>query len=220
MPRKTAILFGASGLVGNYVLLRLVSDDRYEKIKVFSRSNLSFQHEKITFIQTDFSNLNELKPQITGNDMFCCLGTTMKKAGSQENFRKIDHDLVIEIAKSASENTVQNFLVISSVGANASSKNFYLRTKGQMEQAVLNIPFQKHVILRPSLLLGKRREFRLLEEIGKVLFNLLSFLLLGRLRKYRPNNAGDVAALMVKLANVTTSKKIFEPNDIHLFSNS
>jgi len=220
MPKKTAILFGASGLVGNYVLMRLLSDDRYEKIKVFSRSILPVQHEKIQLIQTDFSNLADLKPQINGNDLFCCLGTTMKKAGSQENFKKIDHDLVIDLAKAGNENGIQSFLVVSSVGANEKSGNFYLRTKGQMEQAVLSIPYQKHVILRPSLLLGKRREFRLLEEIAKLLFNFLSFLLLGRLRKYRPNNAGDVAALMVKLANVTTSKKIFEPNDIHIFSST
>lgn len=220
MSKKIAILFGASGLVGNYVLMRLLSDDRYEKIKVFSRSVLPVQHEKISLIQTDFSNLEELKDKITGTDLFCCLGTTLKKAGSQENFRKVDHDLVIDIARTAQGNEVSNFMVISSVGANEKSRNFYLRTKGEMEQEVLKIPFQKHIILRPSLLLGKRKEFRLLEEAGKLIFTFLSFLLLGRLRKYRPNNAGDVAAVMVKLANVTTSKKIFEPNDINLFSNS
>lgn len=219
MPRKTAILFGASGLVGNYVLMRLLSDDRYEKIKVFSRSALPVQHEKLILFQTDFSNLGEIKVEITGTDLFCCLGTTLKKAGSQENFKKIDHDLVIDIARTAQKNEVSNFMVISSVGANEKSRNFYLRTKGEMEQEVLKILFQKHVILRPSLLLGKRKEFRLLEEAGKLVFTFLSFLLLGRLRKYRPNNAGDVAAVMVKLANVTTSKKIFEPNDINLFSN-
>lgn len=218
MPKKIAILFGATGLVGNNVLMRLLSDDRYEKIKVFSRGELSVKNEKITIIQTDFSNFEELKPKITGTDVFCCLGTTIKKAGSQENFKKIDFELVVNIAKAAYENKVPDFLVISSVGANSKSGNFYLRTKGEMEEEILNIPFSKLVILRPSLLLGKRKEFRLFEEIGKAIFSFLSFLLLGKLRKFKPNNASDVGKVMVKLANVTTSKKVFEPNDINLFS--
>lgn len=218
MPKKIAILFGATGLVGNNVLMRLLSDDRYEKIKVFSRGELSVKNEKITIIQTDFSNFEELKPKITGTDVFCCLGTTIKKAGSQENFKKIDFELVVNIAKAAYENKVPDFLVISSVGANLKSGNFYLRTKGEMEEEILNIPFSKLVILRPSLLLGKRKEFRLFEEIGKAIFSFLSFLLLGKLRKFKPNNASDVGKVMVKLANVTTSKKVFEPNDINLFS--
>jgi uncharacterized protein YbjT (DUF2867 family) len=220
MPRKTAILFGASGLVGEKVLMRLLSEDKYEKIKIFSRSEISFQHEKISLTQTDFSDFDKIKQDITGNDLFCCLGTTRKKAGSQENFRKIDFDLVLNIAKAAYENQVTNFLVISSVGANAQSRNFYLRTKGEMEKEILQVPFQKTVILRPSLLMGKRKEFRFLESVGKVVFGFLSFLLIGRLRKYKPNYAGDVAAVMVRLANVTTSKKIFEPNDINLFSST
>ena len=220
MPKKTAILFGASGLVGEKVLLRLLSEDRYEKIKIFSRSEIPFQNEKISLTKTDFSNFGEIKQEITGNDLFCCLGTTRKKAGSQENFRKIDFDLVVDIAKAAFKNQVANFLVISSVGANAQSRNFYLRTKGEMEKEILQIPFQKTVILRPSLLMGKRKEFRFLESVGKFVFGLLSFLLIGGLRKYKPNYASDVAGVMVRLAKVTTSKKIFEPNDINLFSNN
>jgi uncharacterized protein YbjT (DUF2867 family) len=220
MLKKTAVLFGPTGLIGNNVLYLLMNDERYEKIIVFSRKEIPLTHEKIDLISTDFSDFGSIRPMISGTDLFCCLGTTMKKAGSREAFRETDYQLVVNIAEAAKENGIQNVLVISSVGANAKSRNFYLRTKGEMEEKLQTISFQKLIILRPSLLLGKRNEFRLLEEIGKIVILMFSFLFIGRLRKYRPNKASSVARVMIKLANVTTSKTIIEPNDINLFSNN
>lgn len=148
MPKKIALLFGSTGLVGFKVLENLINDDRYEKIVVFLRKSLPLKNDKINLILSDFSSIDEIKHMITGSDLFCCLGTTLKKAGSLKNFKKTDFELVVNIAKAAHENGVPNFLVISSVGAKSASKNYYLRTKGQMEEEILKIPFRKQVIIR------------------------------------------------------------------------
>lgn len=218
MLNKTAVLFGATGLTGNLVLNILVKDERYEKIRVFTRSELTVNSDKIEVIFTDLEDLNLLAENIKGHDLFCCLGTTIKKAGSKENFRKVDLEFPVKIAEIASKNEVPNFILISSIGADPKSSNFYLRTKGEAEQAIQKLGFKKLVILRPSMLLGKRKEFRLLEEAGKLAMLPLKFILKGRLRKYRAIDAERVAKAMVKFANITTSKKIFESHEIELFT--
>lgn len=218
MLNKTAVLFGATGLTGNLVLNILVKDERYEKIRVFTRSELTVSSNKIEVIFTDLEDLNLLAENIKGHDLFCCLGTTIKKAGSKENFRKVDLEFPVKIAEIASKNEVPNFILISSIGADPKSSNFYLRTKGEAEQAIQKLGFKKLVILRPSMLLGKRKEFRLLEEAGKLAMLPLKFILKGRLRKYRAIDAERVAKAMVKFANITTSKKIFESHEIELFT--
>ncbi len=218
MQKKTAVLFGATGLTGNLVLGILAKDERYEKIRVFTRAELSVNSDKIEVIVTDLENLDSLADNIKGHDLFCCLGTTIKKAGSKENFRKVDLEFPVKIAEIASKNKVPNFILISSIGADPQSSNFYLKTKGEAEEAIQKSGFKKLVILRPSMLLGKRKEFRLLEEAGKLVMLPLKFILKGRLRKYRAIDAERVAKAMVKFANITTSKKIFESHEIELFT--
>ncbi len=218
MQKKTAVLFGATGLTGNLVLGILAKDERYEKIRVFTRSELTVNSDKIEVIVTDLENLDSLADNIKGHDLFCCLGTTIKKAGSKENFRKVDFEFPVKIAEIASKNEVPNFILISSIGADPQSSNFYLKTKGEAEEAIQKSGFKKLVILRPSMLLGKRKEFRLLEEAGKLVMLPLKFILKGRLRKYRAIDAERVAKAMVKFANITTSKKIFESHEIELFT--
>ncbi len=218
MQKKTAVLFGATGLTGNLVLGILAKDERYEKIRVFTRAELSVNSDKIEVIVTDLENLDSLADNIKGHDLFCCLGTTIKKAGSKENFRKVDFEFPVKIAEIASKNEVPNFILISSIGADPQSSNFYLKTKGEAEEAIQKSGFKKLVILRPSMLLGKRKEFRLLEEAGKLVMLPLKFILKGRLRKYRAIDAERVAKAMVKFANITTSKKIFESHEIELFT--
>ncbi len=218
MQKKTAVLFGATGLTGNLVLGILAKDERYEKIRVFTRSELTVNSDKIEVIVTDLENLDSLADNIKGHDLFCCLGTTIKKAGSKENFRKVDLEFPVKIAEIASKNKVPNFILISSIGADPQSSNFYLKTKGEAEEAIQKSGFKKLVILRPSMLLGKRKEFRLLEEAGKLVMLPLKFILKGRLRKYRAIDAERVAKAMVKFANITTSKKIFESHEIELFT--
>ncbi len=218
MQKKTAVLFGATGLTGNLVLGILAKDERYEKIRVFTRSELTVNSDKIEVIVTDLENLDSLADSIKGHDLFCCLGTTIKKAGSKENFRKVDMEFPVKIAEIASKNEVPNFILVSSIGADPKSSNFYLKTKGEAEEAIQKSGFKKLVILRPSMLLGKRKEFRLLEEAGKLVMFPLKFILKGRLRKYRAIDAERVAKAMVKFANITTSKKIFESHEIELFT--
>ncbi len=218
MQKKTAIIFGATGLTGSLVLKKLIRDERYEKIRVFTRSEPEIKSDKMEVIKTDLENLEQYSDEIAGDDVFCCLGTTIKKAGSKENFKKVDLDWPALIAKIASKNNVPNFLLISSIGADPESANFYLRTKGEAENAVRQNDFHKVVILRPSMLLGKRSEFRFFEELGKLVMVPLKFLFIGKLRKYRPINSERVASAMIKFANITTSKYVFESHEIELFT--
>ncbi len=218
MQKKTAILFGATGLTGSHVLRKLTQDDRYEVIKVFTRTMPDIKSDKLLIINTGLEDIEQYSEEISGHDLFCCLGTTIKKAGTKENFRKVDLEWPAIISSIASRNGIPNFLIISSIGADPDSSNFYLRTKGEAEKAVQQYGFKKIVILRPSMLLGKRKEFRLLEETGKVLMNPLKFLFRGKLKKYRPIEAERVAKAMIKFANITTSKSIFESHEIELYT--
>lgn len=223
MRKKTAILFGATGLTGTHVLKNLINDERYEKIKVFTRSELpvqsglTAQSDKLEVFKTGLDELDNYENSIRGDDVFCCLGTTIKKAGSKENFRKVDFDYPVKIAELANKNEVPAFLIISSIGAYLQSSNFYLRTKGEVEKAIQEFSFKKIIILRPSMLMGKRREFRLMEEIGKVIMLPLSFFLTGKLRKYRAIDAEKVAAAMVQLANAPAPKNILESHEIESY---
>jgi uncharacterized protein YbjT (DUF2867 family) len=216
MEKKTAILFGATGLTGTQVLKNLIRDERYEKIKVFTRSAPEIKSPKIKVFNTSLEDIDRHGNEIRGHDLFCCLGTTIKKAGSRRNFRKVDYEFVVKIAGWAAGNEVPCFLVVSSIGANPDSSNFYLRTKGEMERDVLELGFNKAVILRPSMLLGKRGEFRFAEEAGKVFMRLIRPVLRGKLKKYRAIEAGKVAVAMVELANIPATKVIFESDEISL----
>ncbi len=218
MHKKTAILFGATGLTGSLLLTKLIQDERYETIKVFTRSVPDARSDKLQIINIDLEDLEKYSDEISGNDLFCCLGTTIKKAGTKDNFRKVDLEWPALIASIAHKNGVPNFLMISSIGADPGSSNFYLRTKGEAEKAVQQYDFKKTVILRPSMLLGKRKEFRLLEELGKIIMKPVKLILRGKLKKYRPIDAERVAKAMIKFANTTTSKYVFESHEIELYT--
>ncbi len=196
--KKSAILFGSSGLIGSCLLEQLLADDRYGEIKIFVRKPSQISHPKLDEFLIDFNKLDDYRDLIKGDDLFCCLGTTIKVAGSEAAFRRVDYEWVRWCAVSSYENHVKNFLVISSMGANADSKNFYLRTKGEMEKAVAAFNFNKTVILRPSMLLGDRKEFRFGEAIGKFFMILFSVFIP---KRYKAVEAEDVAAAMIKAAN-------------------
>ncbi len=196
--KKSAILFGSSGLIGSCLLEQLLADDRYGEIKIFVRKPSEISHPKLDEFLIDFNKLDDYRDLIKGDDLFCCLGTTIKVAGSEAAFRRVDYEWVRWCAVCAYENHVKNFLVISSMGANADSKNFYLRTKGEMEKAVAAFNFNKTVILRPSMLLGDRKEFRFGEAIGKFFMILFSVFIP---KRYKAVEAEDVAAAMIKAAN-------------------
>jgi len=213
---KTAIVFGATGLTGSYVLKILSNNENYSKIKIFTRQPCNTGIVKVEEIITDFKNLNEIATQIMGDVVFCCLGTTIKKAGSREAFKKVDFDLPVQIGEIASNNNIPEMLVISSLGADAGSSNFYLRTKGQMEQELKSKYIPHLRFFRPSMLLGSRTESRPGESIGKILMKAFGWLLTGKLKKYKAIHAETVAKAMVKIAGSGDPRSVFESDTISL----
>jgi len=195
---KTAIIIGGTGLTGGYLLAELTANPIYSKISVLVRKASQQNNPKIEELVVDFNKLNDFKNKIIGDDVYCTIGTTIKKAGSQEAFAKVDLEYPLSIAKIAKENGAKHFLLMSSLGANASSGNFYLKTKGTLENNLRDLHFDSLSIFRPSILLGPRAEFRLGEKIGIFFMRLFSFLLLGSLKKYRPIHVKQVATAMVK----------------------
>jgi len=212
--RKTALVFGSTGLTGRELTNLLLSDERYEKLVVFVRKSAGITHPKLIEIIDNLEDPEKIADNISGDDLFCCLGTTMKKAGSKKAFEWVDLELPSRIAEIACRNRVRKFLIVSSLGADPSSMTFYMRTKGILERKIQEIQFQQIYILRPSMLLGNRQEFRFLEKIGQIVFHAVSFLFIGRMRKYRAIDAKLVAKAMVKLANSSDSTMIIESDKI------
>ena len=213
---KSAIVFGATGLIGGFVLKLLLEDDRYTKVTLLSRRILEVEHEKLEQQIVNFESLMSFRSLVTCDHLYCCLGTTMKKAGSKEEFIKIDHDMPLRIAKFANENKVQYFALVSSVGANAASSNFYSNTKGLLEENIKEQFQQKLGIFRPSLLLGDRKEVRRAEKIGQSFFPLLNPILVGSLKKYKAIKAETVAKAMIQIAFTDTDINVFESDQIEL----
>jgi uncharacterized protein YbjT (DUF2867 family) len=209
-----ALLIGASGLIGRQILNKLLEDNFYSEVEIRVRKSLGIKHTKLKETLTDFSEINSLK-EIDANHVFCCLGTTIKKAKSKEQFRKVDFEYVVNLAKSAEESNTSKFLVISSIGANYKSGNFYLRTKGEMEEALKKINIPTINIFRPSLLVGKRTEYRFGEVMGKFFMGIFGIFLFGRFKKYRSIKDFVVANAMIRLAkSEKTGISIFESDQI------
>ena len=200
MTTRKALIVGATGLIGGYCLQALCDNPHYSEVTAIVRKPILTTHRKLKVITSDFNNLQNELSNIQADDVYCCLGTTIKKAGSQEAFKKIDHTLVVTVAELMRKQEAEQFLVISSMGADSNSKVFYNRTKGEMEEAVKEIGYPCLRILRPSLLLGKREEFRFGEKIGLILTPLLKPFFIGSLKKYVPVEAESVAHFMVKVA--------------------
>lgn len=195
MP-KTALLLGASGLVGSHLLQQLLGDARYETVVALVRRPLDLHHPKLRQEIIDFDHPDPEK--IKGDDLYCALGTTLRKAGSKEAQYRIDCIYPYEIGRIGRQNGVQQYLLVSSVGADAKSSNFYLRTKGELEEKLMALDFKTFVAARPSFLLGERNEFRLGEKIGIVLAQTFAFLIP---KKYRGIQASQVATALIELAN-------------------
>jgi uncharacterized protein YbjT (DUF2867 family) len=199
MPH-TALLLGATGLVGGHVLAALLADDAYTSIVTLGRRPLAHTHPKLTHHVIDFDRLDAVAGVIRGDDVFCCLGTTIGQAGSQEAFRKVDYVYPVEIARRAHANGSAQWLMVSALGANARSPIFYNRVKAEAEAAVRALPFRGVYLFRPSLLTGNRREARKGEQMAEVVLNACSFLLHGPLRKYRAIAGATVAKALVNVA--------------------
>lgn len=197
---RTALIAGASGLVGSHLLRMLLQSDRYSQVISAGRRELAIIHPKLDQQIVDFDNLKKSASELAADDVFCCLGTTIKKAGTKEAFYKVDHTYVTQLAEITLRRNASQFLVVSSMGADAKSRMFYNRVKGEMERDVRALGFQSLHIFRPSLLLGERDEHRTGEEIGARIMKPLSKIMFGPLRKYRPIQAETVANAMLRVA--------------------
>ncbi len=195
---RTALIAGASGLVGGFLLRQLLELPEYGRVVSLGRRPLALTHPKLVQVTVDFAALEKVTADLRCDDAFCCLGTTIKRAGSQENFRAVDHAAVLAVAWAARRNGAARFFVVSSLGANAQSRVFYNRVKGETEEALEVLDFQTLGIFRPSLLLGPRAEKRLGERVGAALMWVAEPLLLGSLRQYRAIQAEVVARAMAR----------------------
>jgi len=197
---KTALLAGATGLIGSQLLRLLLNSERYAKVIVVGRKAVPTIHPKLVQVVTELDQLEAVRLKLIADDVFCCLRTTMAQAGSKEAFYQVDFLYVVQLAALAAGNFAAQFMVVSSMGADADSSIYYSRVKGEMETAVRQTPFRAIHIFRPSLLLGERAAPRLGERLGAVGLGLLRPLLRGPLLKYRPVAAAAVAATMLQAA--------------------
>lgn len=207
---KTAIVLGATGFTGRILLKRLLDDERYGHITVFGRNSCNIKHPKLEEYIIDLFELAHYGNKFKADEVFCCVGTTKSKTSNKKTYVKIDLGIPVAAAKLCKENGIQTFVVISALGAKKNSKIFYNRTKGQMEAAVLEQQIPHTYILQPSLIKGKREEFR----FGEYVFNaIMSFLKpifrFGALKRYQPIAPETIAKCMVWLTNNT-----YEPGRI------
>jgi uncharacterized protein YbjT (DUF2867 family) len=197
---KTALLIGATGLVGNELLKRIIDCDQYGKVVVLTRRTLAVKDEKLEQHIINFDELEMYEHLFNVDTVFCTLGTTMKKAKSKQQFVKVDFDYPVKAAKFARNKGVRQFFLVTAMGANQSSPFFYNKVKGNVEAAIREMRFPTFYIIRPSLLLGNRDEGRFGEGVAQSLTKALPFLFKGPLQKYKPNQASDVASAMVNLS--------------------
>jgi len=198
MPQKTALLLGASGLTGQHLLELLLNDPLYDQITVYVRRPVPISHPKLIQQIVDYDQLNT---SVDATDVFCCLGTTIKKAGSQEAFKQVDLVYPKKIAALQLAAGSQKFLVISAVGADEHSSIFYSRTKGQLEKALIGLGYPCLCIFRPSFIMGDRAERRVGEKIGIFIAKLISPILIRQLKKYKPVSAFALATSMQHAAH-------------------
>lgn len=200
MENKTALVFGATGLIGSHLLEVLLRSDEYKKVISISRRRLEVTDHKLEQRIVNFDQLETHEELFDVDTIFCALGTTMKKAKTKEQFVKVDFDYPLALANLAKKTGVQQFFLVTAMGANQHSRIFYNQVKGNIEVAIKELSFPTFYIIRPSLLIGKRAETRLAEDLSQVITKRLPRLFKGPLQKYKPNQAEAVASAMYKLS--------------------
>ncbi|MBU3113915.1 NAD-dependent epimerase/dehydratase family protein [Clostridium lacusfryxellense] len=200
MERKSALVVGATGLVGASLVNLLLEAPEYEKVIVWVRKSTGLKNKKLEEKIIDFENVDTYNFDGKVNHIFCCLGTTIKKAKTKEAFKKVDLEYIVSLAMKAKENDVSQFLVISAMGANINSGVFYNKVKGQMEYELNSLELIGLKIFRPSLLLGDRTEFRFGEKAAEVVSKCIPFIFKGGFKKYKPVYGSTVAKAMYKVA--------------------
>src|SRR6185436_3968668 len=194
-----ASLIGATGLIGGHLLYELLNDPYFDTVRILIRRPIDITHPKLEKKIIDFNDSDSLLVALSNSDvLFCSIGTTQKKVkGTRETYRKIDFDIPVKLARLAKMVGCEKFIIVSSIGANSKSNGFYLKLKGEVEDAIKTIELRSLHIMRPSFLLGERKEFRIGEVIGKPLMRIFSFAIPA---KYKAIHAKDVAKAMAAIA--------------------
>lgn len=209
---RIAVVLGATGLVGKAVTEDLLRGE-WDEVRVLVRRPLPFKDSRLKQIQINWDKLDQYREHFTGvTAVFCCLGTTIKKSGSREQFERVDLEYPLAAAAIAKDCGVRQFLAVSSMGASAKSRNFYSRTKGRAEDGLIAAGFHGLHLFRPSLLLGEREEFRLGERAAAVVMKALDFAMVGKAAQYRAIPAATVAKAMVNIALANTG-------GVHIYTN-
>ncbi len=213
---KTAAVFGATGLVGEYVVRFLLENPAYSEVKVFVRKEMPWTCPQLKVITTQFDDFKLIENELFVDEVFCCIGSTRRKLGQFQSFVNIDYDLPVHIAQLALKNQVAGFYVVTAQGADKRSHNYYLRTKGRLEEYLIKTGFKRLSILRPSILLGSRREFRISEALAAIFSQLISPFLQGSAKRYKCIQAEYVARAMVRIANGKYTKQVFESEELSI----
>ncbi len=216
---KTAILFGATGLIGNHLLQLLINNNDYAKVKVFTRKPINKQHSKLEIYNIDFNKIDNYVSSITGDDCYFCIGTTRKKTPNKKNYIDTELYLPIKIAEITKYNKIKSFIYVSSSGANSQSKNLYLQNKGKAESYIINLEFDFTAIIQPSLLLGNRVEFRLGEMIAQFIFKNISFIFIGKLKPFKAIKAKTVATAIIKIIKNNKNNLYFTSDKLEVLGN-
>jgi uncharacterized protein YbjT (DUF2867 family) len=214
---KKAILFGASGFVGSYLLDELLNDADYEKVMIVVRKNLNISHPKLETIIGNYHSLPDLKRNIVADEIFITLGTTRKNTPDKGEYYQTDHDYPVLAAKIAKEKGAKSVFVVTAVGANANSGIFYVKMKGEIERDIIALDFEHTHIFRPSMLMGNRKEHRPLEKTFIKIWSVINRIFIGKLNRYRGIDGAAVAKAMINAAKNQSEKvKIYywkEMND-------
>ncbi|QPC45730.1 NAD(P)H-binding protein [Mangrovibacillus cuniculi] len=220
---KRALIVGGTGLVGKCVVKHLLTNDQFSHVTMLTRRKTTWEHYKLEEKVIDFDSLENVLVDLdtTYDVVYCCLGTTMKKARSKRAFLKVDFDYPLAVAKWVEEVKIPKLLIITAIGANASSPFFYSRVKGELELKVRSLQISTVYFIRPSLLLGDRNEFRTGEKIGEWLGKVLQPVMIGKWKKYRSIAAKDVASAMIRLSleNAHTGKHTIESSALQDLAN-
>ncbi|RKS55299.1 putative NAD(P)-binding protein [Gillisia mitskevichiae] len=211
---KSAILLGATGLTGGHLLKMLLDDPKYDKVKVFSRSSVGFEHDKLEEHLVDLLKLEDYKDSFHADEVYCCIGTTKSKTPDKETYKKIDFGIPVTAAKLCRENDISTFLVISALGADANSSMFYNKVKGEMQHHVLEQGIKNTYIFQPSLIAGEREEERFFEKLAIKGMKVFNNLLVGSLKKYRSIHPKTIAKAMHVCANSGYPKILIESDEI------
>ena len=217
---KTALIFGSSGLIGNELFKTILLNNSYDKIKVFVRSIPEVNNPKVEIIKTDFFNLEQYKDKIIGDDCFFCIGTTKKDTPDKEEYRRVEYNIPVNVAKIAKANSVKSFYYVSSIGANPNASSNYLKNKGQVEGELKNLNFSKLAIIRPSLLIGNRKSFRLGEVIFTPVMNTLTLFAFGSLKKYKPIKIQNVIKAILHISKNVSDQIVFESDELERIAKS